>query len=98
MKYGYIRVSTAEQNLARQMEQMLKRGIPENCIFKEKKSGKDLEREELQKLLSIVRKGDSITVTEISRFGRNMRDIINVVYDLESKGVNIVRIKENVDT
>ena len=98
MKYGYVRVSTKEQNLARQLEQMKNIGIPDDCIFQEKKSGKNLQREEFKRLLDRVREGDCITVTEISRLGRNMRDIVNVLYDLESRGVNIISIKEQIDT
>lgn len=74
------------------------RGIPKDCVYQEKVSGKDMNREELQKLLRIVRRGDRIVITEISRLGRNMRDIINVIYDLEKRGIDIYSIKENVDT
>lgn len=98
MKYAYVRVSTIEQNMARQMEIMEKANIAMENVYSEKKSGKNMEREELQKLLSIARIGDSITVADISRLGRNMRDIVNVVYDLDKRGISIVSIKEGVDT
>lgn len=98
MKYGYIRVSTERQNTARQREAMDRAGILKDNVYEEKKSGRDLEREELQRLLKVVRSGDSITVVEISRLGRNTRDIVNVVYDLNNKGIKLISIKEGIDT
>ena len=62
MKYGYVRVSSKEQNLARQMETMEKAKISPQNIYAEKVSGKDMERPELKKLLNVVKEGDSIVV------------------------------------
>lgn len=98
MRYGYIRVSSEEQNLARQQEAMEKEGIASEKVYCEKKSGKDMEREELQQLLKVVNMGDSITITDITRLGRSIRDIVNLVYDLDKKGITIISIKDNINT
>lgn len=93
MKVGYIRVSTTEQNTARQ-DDMLK-----GCdkIFKEKKSGKDMNRPELQKMLDYVKEGDTVVVCELSRLGRSMTDLANIAEQLRSKGVTLKSLKENID-
>lgn len=98
MRYGYIRVSSEEQNLARQIDDMEKVGIPKENVYSEKKSGKDMDRVALQDLIKVVRSGDSITVTDITRLGRNMRDIVNLVDDLDKRCVTIISLKEGVDT
>ena len=95
MKVGYIRVSTVEQNTARQ-DDMLK---TEKCdkIFKEKRSGKDMNRPELQKMLEYVKEGDTVVVCELSRLGRSMVDLANIAEQLRSKGVTIRSLKESID-
>ena len=93
-KVGYIRVSTKEQNTARQ-EELLK-----DCdkVFIEKISGKDTNRPELKKLLDYVREGDTVMVESYSRFARSTRDLLNLVDQLNSMGVAFVSIKEQTDT
>lgn len=95
MKIGYIRVSTEEQNTARQ-DDMLR---DEKCdkIFKEKKSGKDVNRPELQKMLEYVHEGDTVVVCELSRLGRSMVDLANIADKLRQKGVTLKSLKENID-
>ena len=72
MKVGYIRVSTATQNLARQEVLMQELGV--EMVFVDQLSGKNTERPELQKLLAFVRDGDTVVVESISRFARNTKD------------------------
>ena len=74
---GYARVSTHEQNLDVQLNALNKEGC--NIIFQEKKSGKDIEREELKKLLAYLRKGDVVVVYKLDRLGRSLRDILSLV-------------------
>ena len=95
MKIGYIRVSTVEQNTARQ-DDMLK---AEKCdkIFKEKKSGKDTNRPEFQKMMEYVKEGDTVVVCELSRLGRSMSDLASIAETLREKGVTIKSLKENID-
>lgn len=98
MKYGYARVSSRGQNLARQLEIFKKKGIRPENTFEEKISGKNMERPQLGMLLDKVTDGDTIVVTDITRLGRNMRDIVNLIDRLNKRKVYIVSIKEGVDT
>ena len=95
MKVGYIRVSTVEQNTARQ-DDMLRE---EKCdkVFKEKRSGKDMNRPELQKMLEYVKEGDTVVVCELSRLGRSMTDLASIAERLKAKGVTLKSLKENID-
>ena len=96
MNIGYIRVSTREQNTARQEVLLSKLGVDE--IFIDRMSGKSSDRPELQKMLSYVRRGDTVIVESISRFARNTRDLLDLVEQLTAKGVEFVSKKEAIDT
>jgi DNA invertase Pin-like site-specific DNA recombinase len=96
MKCFYCRVSTQEQNEARQIE-AAKQAECEK-IFLDKASGKNAERKELKKMLEFVRQGDVVIVSEISRLARNTADLLNIVEALNQKGVEFVSLKEAIDT
>ena len=96
MEVGYIRVSTEEQNTARQSALMDTRGIKKR--LEEKESGKNAEREQLQAMLAYVREGDTVVTESISRIARNTRDLLSIVEKLTDKGVEFVSLKESIDT
>lgn len=96
MKIGYIRVSTQEQNTARQEVLMQELGVDE--IYIDKMSGKSTERPELKKMMAYVRKGDMVVVDSISRFARNTRDLLELIEQLTDKDVEFVSKKETIDT
>ena len=76
MDFGYVRVSSKDQNPARQVKILLNMGIEERNIYVEKKSGHHFNRETYDMLINhIMRPGDRLTVTELKRFGRNYREI-----------------------
>ena len=85
MTYGYVRVSSQPQNIARQMEEMNKYGITKKFIYIDKASGKDFERDSYQKLKKKLRKDDLLIIKSIDRLGRNYDMIINEWYDLTKK-------------
>ena len=90
-QYGYVRVSSREQNEARQLAAMRNAGIRAEYIFAEKQSGRDFERPQYKKLLRRLRRGDTLFVQSIDRLGRNYREIIEQWQYLTSeKGVDIV--------
>jgi len=74
--YGYVRVSTKDQNEARQMIAMQEFGIDEKHIFLDKQSGKDFNRPKYQKLIRKLKKGDTLVIKSIDRLGRNYDEII----------------------
>lgn len=95
---GYIRVSTKEQNTGRQHLDFTKAGIAIDKLFEEKISGKNTERPQLKAMLQYVREGDIVYVESFSRLARSTKDLLNIVEELTSKGVQFVSLKENVDT
>ena len=98
MNYAYIRVSTVEQNEARQLEAMKKYDIPEKNYYIEKISGKDTNRPKLQELLATVQEGDVIHIHDFSRLSRSVSDLLKLVETLQEKGVTLISNKENLDT
>lgn len=90
-QYGYVRVSSREQNEARQLAAMRNAGIRAEYIFADKQSGRDFDRPQYKKLLRRLRRGDTLFVQSIDRLGRNYREIIEQWQYLTSeKGVDIV--------
>ena len=95
-KVAYVRVSTAEQNEARQREALAVRGIDK--WFIEKASGKNTDRPEFQKMLDWVREGDTIYIHDLSRIARSTKDLLDLLDVLREKGVALVSDKESIDT
>lgn len=96
MKIGYVRVSTVDQNEERQIEGLQKHGIDK--WYMEKVSGKNADRPELQKMLAEAKEGDVIYVHDFSRLARSTKDLLEIVEDLNSRGIHVVSNKENIDT
>ena len=96
--YGYIRVSSVDQNEDRQVIAMGELKIPPENIFMDKLSGKDTKRPQLKALMEKVKPGDTVIVESISRFARNTRDLLDLVEQLAVKGVEFIGLKENIDT
>lgn len=95
MKVGYVRVSTTDQNPARQLELMKVLGVEK--IFSEKLSGKNTDRPQFKKMLTFLREGDTLYVESFSRLSRSTRDLLNTVELLSAKGINLVSDKEKLD-
>lgn len=93
---GYARVSTAEQNVERQLVSLKEYGADK--IYIDKLSGKDTNRPQLQKMLEYLREGDTLVISEYSRLARSTQDLLHLVKQLTDKGVKVVSLKENFDT
>ena len=74
--YGYIRVSTREQNIERQMISLLDAGVNQKDIYIDKQSGKNFQRPAYKKMMRRVREGDLVIVKSIDRLGRNYQEIM----------------------
>lgn len=98
MKYGYIRVSTIEQHEDRQLVTMDKYGVASENIYLEKVSGKNMNRPELEKLLEVIKEGDTLIVHDFSRLSRSTSDLLKIVEHLNKRGVTLISKKENLDT
>ena len=90
MRVGYKRVSSVEQNLARQDLGDIDR------IFEDKISGKDTNRAALQEMIGFVREGDEVIVHSIDRLARDLRDLQNIIKQLNDKGVGISFLSERL--
>lgn len=96
MQIAYIRVSTIEQNEARQIEAMEHYNIEK--WFTEKVSGKNTDRPQLKAMLDFAREGDTIHIHDFSRLARNTKDLLAIVELLNEKGITLISNKENIDT
>jgi len=96
MHIAYIRVSSVDQNEARQVEAMQKYNIEK--WFTEKVSAKDTNRPKLQDMLDFAREGDVIHIHDFSRLARSTKDLLSIVELLNNKGISLVSNKENIDT
>jgi DNA invertase Pin-like site-specific DNA recombinase len=92
MILGYARVSTRDQNLERQTDQLLQSGCER--IFQEKITGSKKERPELDKLLDQLRPDDIIVVSELTRLSRSIRDLFVLVDMIHQKGAHLKSMKE----
>ena len=94
--FGYARVSTEAQNLDRQLDALKNYGV--DIIYNEKITGTKKNRPELTKLLDRITEGDTVVVESLSRLGRSTKDLIELTEIFQSKGVNLVSLKEAIDT
>jgi len=86
---GYAQVSTAKQDLDRQIDALSAAGIPAERIYLDKKSGATTDRPGLRVLLDYARSGDVIVVHTLDRLGRTVRDTLNLIHDLAERGVGV---------
>ena len=98
MKFLYARCSTKEQNEARQLEYAHELGLKDNQIFIDKASGKNANRPALKDMLSRLREGDEVYITELSRLGRSTKDLIDLMETFEQMHVEVHSRKEAIDT
>ncbi len=96
VRIAYVRVSTQEQNLDRQLELLKPYGIEK--FFQEKQSGKDMGREKLSELLEFVREGDEVYVESWSRLSRTVRDLLKLFEMFDRKKVRLYSVKEQYNT
>lgn len=95
-RIGYARVSSAGQKLDSQIDELTKAGCTK--IFSEKISGVKESRKEWDKLIEYLRINDILVVTELSRMSRSLVHLLQIVKQLEDKGINLVSLRENIDT
>lgn len=98
MKVGYIRVSTKDQNTARQ--EVILKDLGLERVFTEKVSRKVTikDRPQLEALMNFVRESDTVVVESISRFGRNIKHFLELMDMLKERQVDFVSVKEKFDT
>ena len=93
---AYIRVSTIEQNEGRQLEMMKPYNIDKTYI--EKLSGKDMDRPQLKAMIDYAREGDTVYIESFSRLARNTKDLLDIIDQMNAKGIKVISLKEGLDT
>lgn len=95
-RVGYVRVSTVDQNEARQIETFKNLNLYK--IFVEKISAKDTNRPLLQQMLEYVREGDTIYIKDFSRLARSTKDLLDITEEFNKRNVKLISLKEQLDT
>lgn len=95
MRIGYARVSTTSQNLDMQVSALTDAGCEK--IYTEKVSGVG-DRTELKTALEFLRDGDSLVIYKLDRLGRNMKDLLAIIEQLQQNNVSLVSLRDNIDT
>lgn len=96
MTIGYARVSTQDQELARQVDALNQYGVEE--IYTEKMTGTKADRPELDKIKRRAKAGDTIVVESLSRLGRSTKNLLDLIDEWSRQDIKLVSLKENVDT
>ena len=96
MTYGYARVSTSDQNLDRQQDALQKYGIDK--LYCEKLSGTKKSRPELDRLLKDLQEGDTVVIESLSRLGRSVKNLSELMEIFNEKNIRLVSLKETIDT
>ena len=96
MLIGYARISTQDQSLDLQKDALAKAGCQQT--FEDVASGAKTSREGLDQALKYLRPGDSLIVWRLDRLGRSLRHLVDVVADLQTRGIGLRSLQENIDT
>ena len=96
MELGYARVSTAKQDLDRQIEALAEAGLARERIYVEKKSGATVDRPGLRAVLAYAREGDVIVVHTLDRLGRTVRDTLNLIHELSKRRIGVRNLADPI--
>lgn len=96
MIIGYARVSTQDQNAQLQLDALAKAGCEQ--VYQEKATGKFRDRPELVACLRSMRKGDTLAVWKLDRLARSLKDLVEIIHDLDSRGIGFRSLTESIDT
>ncbi|MCL2498822.1 MAG: recombinase family protein [Defluviitaleaceae bacterium] len=95
MTVGYCRVSTVDQTLDKYIDQLISAGVDERNIYAEKVSGKRRDRPELNRMLSALKSGDIVVIPSLTRLGRSVKDLYEIVKQIEEKGAGVKSLSES---
>src|SRR4051795_13209807 len=97
-RFGYSRVSTSEQDWSLQSDALIKAGVDDRDLYREKASGAKRDRSELRRVLDLLRNGDRIVVYRLDRLARSQLHLLQIIEEIEGKGARLVSIMDNIDT
>jgi DNA invertase Pin-like site-specific DNA recombinase len=96
MKIGYARVSTQDQELALQLDALHESGCEQ--VYQEKVTGATRDRPQLQKMLEQLRAGDVVVIWKLDRLARSLKDLVDLVNQIQSKGASFLSLNDQIDT
>lgn len=96
--YGYSRVSTSAQDWTTQVDALIKFGCDDRDIYREKQSGAKRDRQELRRVLDLLREGDTLVVYRLDRLARSQLHLLQVVEEIEAQGARLVSLNDSIDT
>jgi DNA invertase Pin-like site-specific DNA recombinase len=97
-KFGYSRVSTSDQDWSLQLEALIRAGVDDRDIYREKASGAKRDRTELRRMLDQLRPDDQATVYRLDRLARSQLHLLQIVEEIEAKGAELVSVMDNIGT
>ncbi|MBO1904236.1 recombinase family protein [Microvirga sp. 3-52] len=97
-KFGYSRVSTSDQDWSLQLDALIRAGVDDRDIYREKASGAKRDRTELRRMLDQLRPGDQATVYRLDRLARSQLHLLQIVEEIEAKGAKLVSVMDHIDT
>lgn len=98
VRFGYVRVSTADQNPDHQVDALLRAGVPDGHIHIDVASGARASRPQLDLLLKVLRAGDTLSVTRLDRLGRSVQHLITLGTELRDRGIELHVVEQGIDT
>jgi DNA invertase Pin-like site-specific DNA recombinase len=98
MLVGYMRVSTAEQNLALQRDALLGAGVASERVYEDTCSGTVTDRPGLARALEVVREGDALVIWKLDRIGRSLKHVVELVDGLQQRGAGLKVLTGGIDT
>jgi DNA invertase Pin-like site-specific DNA recombinase len=96
-RFGYSRVSTSDQDWALQVDALTRAGVDDRDIFREKQSGAKADRQELRRVLDLLRPGDKLVVWRLDRLARSQLHLLQIAKDIEDKGAELA-LMDRIDT
>lgn len=97
-RYGYSRVSTSDQDWTVQLDALVKAGVDDRDVYREKASGVQRDRTELRCVLDLLRRDDRLYVFALDRLARSPLHLLQIVEEIEAKGAKLVSLREQIDT
>lgn len=94
MIVGYARVSTADQSLDRQLDLLSSAGVDSRSVYKEKMTGTKRHRPELDRMISELKPGDEVVITDLTRISRSTKDLLDIVESITEKQASIRSLKD----
>lgn len=96
--FGYSRVSTSEQDWSLQVEALVRHGVDERDIYREKVSGAAKDRPELRRVIDLLKRGDHLITWRLDRLARSQLDLLTIAKEIETKNAKLVSLMDAVDT